>query len=263
VVLYLLMWATVPKANEASGLQLSALDVKLAQTAQIYAFPITAFLQWGFQLPDVLGSWISGALFALLIAAWLLLQQQQFSRILPIMIWCVVVMLPAWLFLDAGYLLGSPRLHYLASTGVAMLWGSMLARPFPQTWSLGLQWAARVVVIALIMFIAIPFIQARMNEHQQLDKIYRQVGSIADSMPEQERLLLINGPAYLAPFNATFLLGAEGSTYLPDFIELSDWLKLNGFRNIVADNRRVDDIIPPSDKRFAVTHPLLDRQTIE
>jgi hypothetical protein len=75
----------------------------------------------------------------------------------------------------------------------------------------------------------------------------------------------VNGPAYLASRDSTFLLGAEGSTYLPDFIGLGDWLILNRFQEsgFIADNRQAEDIAPFSKDVFAVTHPSLDRAMIQ
>lgn len=260
--LYLLMWATVPKANDTTGLQLAALDVKVAQTAQGYAFPIAAGLERVFHPNDVLGGLLAGGMFLGMVALWLHVHSQQRGRVIMIVAWGLLVMLPAWLFLDAGYLLGSPRLQYLASLGIAMLWAALVSQPFPHCWSLSVQWGGRATMVGACLVVAVPFLRARMDEHQQIDAIYRDVGAIANQMQNNQYLLLVNGPAYLAPTASTFPIGAEGSTYLPDFITLHDWLTLNGYQDVAADNRRADDIVPATGFRFAVTHPPVDRANV-
>lgn len=260
--LYLLAWLLVPKANDDTGLKLTALDVKVGQTLQAFGYPFAAAIQSFTDVDDVVGAWLAGGIGLALLGLWLLVQPIQRGRVGLMAVWGFVVMLPAWLFLDAGYLLGSPRLHYLASVGIAALWGSALARPFPHKTPMPAQWVGCVVGVGACLVIAVPFIQARLDEHQVIDDLYRDTGAIADDMRDGQRLLLVNGPAYIAPREGTFPLGAEGSTYLPDFINLGDWLALNGYRSVDADIRRADDIIPQTELRFAVTHPALDRATV-
>jgi hypothetical protein len=261
---YLLAWLTIPKANDATSFQLAALDVKVAQTLQALSFPLAAFTAQLFT-PDegTLLAWGCGLIVVGLVGGWLWWQPWRVRVMAGLfLLWVPLVMLPAWLFLDASYLLGSPRLHYLASVGVAVLWGLLMARPLPLDGSPLIRHGVGLAVLVGVLLITVPFVQARNAEHQRIDDIYQVVLHTAETLTSEDRLLLVNGPAYLAPEEPTFLLGAEGSTYLPDFIVLGDWLALNGTENMTAHNRHAADLTPTTNVIFAVTHPPLDRNTI-
>ncbi len=259
--LYGLMWALVPKANEATGLELAALDVKLGQTWQALGFPVAALFQRVSEAGTT-HAWVSGLVIVVTVggAVWMRhVSSVQRRWIVLSILWIPLVMLPAWALLDVNYLLGSPRLHYLAAVGIAWVWGALLSA-FPTRPRL--DWTIGLVGTAICLMVAVPFVRARMGQHRTIDTIYRDVGNIATGLSPETRLLLINGPAYLALHDSTFPLGAEGSTYLPDFINLGDWLALNDFGIILADNRRADDLVPSTDLIFAVTHPVLDRSSL-
>lgn len=276
--IYGLMWATVPKANEATGLDLTALDVKIGQTMQAIGFPLAAlFEKLNFQDGNIFLTWLSGLIIVGIILiwtgwSWKNCEGKRLENLHVLagmsLIWIPLVMLPAWAILDVNYLLGSPRLHYLASVGIAWLWGSWLARPFPFRVEtpdrIQWQWIGGLSGVGICLLVAISFIRGRVAQHQRIDDIYREVGNISELMERDGRLLLVNGPAYLAPQDSIFLLGAEGSTYLPDFIGLGDWLVLNRYQDsgFTGDNRRADDIVPSTEEKFTVTHPILDRAMI-
>lgn len=254
--LYGVIWLIVPKANDATGLQLDAMEVKIGQTLQALGFPLAALFRQIFDpVSGTTLAWLSGGFVFISVVMWAIYQRQHLA--IMALGWIPVVMAPAWLMLDVNYLLGSPRLHYLAAVGIAWALGVFLDQAWPH----------RPVVIGSLgvgvcMLVAVPFVRDRAAQHQTIDNIYRDVQAIADGLPANSRLLLINGPAYLAPKTPTFLLGAEGSTYLPDFVRLQDWLALNGTETIEAVNRRVEDIIPTFEEQLAITHPHLDRSTI-
>jgi hypothetical protein len=284
--IYGVIWQIVPKANEETGLKLDALDAKIGQTMQSIGFPLAAFFQEQFQPED--GKQValaSGAIVLVILLGWLAIgwrqyfKNQQTSRS-PLftgtlaLLWIPLVMLPAWLFLDVNYLLGSPRLQYLASAGIAWAWGSVLGQPFgkeaTRPWKLT-GWATGAIATGICLWVAVPFVIARVDEHREINQIYRAVGEKAvapprDGMQDKPvRLLMVNGPAYLAPRDSTFLLGSEGSTYLPDFINLGDFLVLNQFAEpdeLVAHNRRADDVVPDTQEIFSVTAAHLDRASI-
>lgn len=258
------LWLFLPKANESNGLILSAMEVKLGQTWQAIGFPLAALLQRLDVLQSAtLGAWISGVVVVVIVALSSLGKKPLRWGWLGALGWIGLVMLPAWLMLDVNYLLGSPRLHYLAAVGIAWLWAwglEAVGQRSPRgAWSVGL------VGTGLCLVVAVPFIRLRITEHQAIDGIYRQAAAALVTKDDTAaRVLLINGPAYLAERQPFFLLGAEGSTYLPDFVEWRDWLRLNRLGNPAwADNRHVVDISPETEHwRFAVNHPLLDKTSL-
>lgn len=268
--LYGMMWAVVPKANDAAGLQLMAMDVKIAQTSQGVGFPI-AYL-WR-QSVDPINTTIpalaSGFIVIAIFIGWLLWMRKRLLYGLGALalLWLLLVMIPAWAFLEVNYLLGSPRLHYIASPAIAWLWGLWLSRPSPiKKWSFFIGAGVGIGILGISGI----FIQERIEEHRRLDRLYRNAGEIANNLEDKTdrtpHLLLINGPAYLAPSEPYFLLGSEGATYLPDFINPRDLLGLNGYnshRSLGVDNRRTNDLMPNTPYVFAMTHPYLDREAVK
>ena len=114
----------------------------------------------------------------------------------------------------------------------------------------------------ICLVIAIPFIRARVKEHQAINQIYRDVGETVE-LSASEHILLVNAPAFLATPEPTFLLGAEGTTYLPDFVNINDWLRLNRFDMCGQVTQfLVDDVVPPNDYLYTTAHSVLDRTTI-
>lgn len=269
---YGVMWSTIPKGNDAARFHAAALDTKIAQTAQGLSFPLAALAHYLFDPDDpVLTAMLGGGVVLFAFVIWLVWQakaahSKRLMRFaLLALVWIPVVMLPAWFFLDVTYLLGSPRLHYLASIGIAWLWGAFLTQPTPSRYSLWVVNGALLISLGVAVF----FVRERVEEHQRLDSLYREAGAISyglgGDITGSPRLLVVNLPAYFAPRDSIFLLGSEGSTYMPDFINPRDLLRLNGFDrrgDLLTDNRLASDIVPNMPFIFNVSAPVLDRAAI-
>ena len=270
---YGLMWATVPKANEVRGLQSVALDSKIGLMLQGWSYPIAALLRLTIDPQRGTGlALLSGALVLVLLLVWLwrIWPQRQARPLARLALlglgWVPLVMLPAWLLLDVNYVLGSPRLMYLASVGVAWALGVALSRPLPDSMKRQpLSLAISLLGLALYVVIGMVFVRARVSEHLLLDSAYRDIGRLVASDGEESQLLLVNIPAEVGPPAQVFLLGGEGSIYQPDFVGLSDILRLNGFIHKGSPQivpRRAADVIPPVDMLYAPSGPPLDRATL-
>lgn len=277
-LLYGLIWQIIPLDNDSTGIKTAALDVKIGQTLQAIGFPLAALLrtfldpQSGTAL-----AWVSGCVALTIFGLWFYMQQRwpihhdvddtsiptpsEPTRLARLgLVWIPLAMLPAWLFLDVSYLLSNPRLHYLASVGIAWAWAGLLTTPLPRIAPQLLQPIVGITGIAIALMIALPFIQNRLDEHILLNDYYQEIADTA--AVENQSLLVVNPPAYLAPRKPTFLLGAEGSVYLPDFVSLTDFLRLNDGDfpdSALTHVARADDLIPATTRIYQVEAAGLDR----
>ncbi|MCQ3930480.1 MAG: hypothetical protein DPW16_08455 [Chloroflexi bacterium] len=280
-LLYGLIWQIIPLDNDSTGLKTAALDVKIGQTLQAIGFPLAALFRMFIDPQSgTLLAWVSGCVALTIFGLWFYMQQRwpvhdgdddslspapvEPTRLVGLgLLWIPLAMLPAWLFLDVAYLLSNPRLHYLASVGVAWAWAGLLTTPLPRLAPRLLQPIVGVTGIAIALMIALPFIQNRLDEHHRLNDYYQEIANTA--AVENQSLLVVNPPAYLAPRKPTFLLGAEGSVYLPDFVSLTDFLRLNDGDfppSAIEHVARADDLIPATTRIYQVEAAGLDRATL-
>lgn len=274
-VAYLILRSLAIKAD-ASGLQLAAMEVKLGQTFQVLGFPLAALVRLLFNPENGLGlAWLSGIAVLAVMLMWVSWQsntEKQCHLMAHLTIlgigWFVLAMLPAWLFVPVDYLLGSVRLHYLASAGIAWAYASMLACPLPRFAARWQRWAIGGLGLSVYLGIAVPFIWARQTEFRKMDAVYRDIGKEARQMtlsgtqPPTPLLTVLNGPSVMSPPRLTFLLGSEGSVYLPDYVSLESLLWVNGFISeqhpLEVEMRHAPDVSPA----IAVDAPELDRSTL-
>jgi hypothetical protein len=270
---YLVLRSMAIEGN-AGEPQLAGLAVKLGLTLQVIDFPLAALFRLIFNPQNgLILAWIGGA-FALIAASllafrWRKIGGQTGPAVLIVLGggWTLIAMLPAWVFVPIDYLLGSVRLHYLASAGIAWMWAAVLAG-LPESIP---QWHRRAIGglgLAVWLAIAVPFVWARQAEFRTMDIIYRDAGVIAgrladgDTPNHTHSLMVLNGPSSMTPPGLTFLLGSEGSVYLPDYVSLESLLWVDGFISeqhpLDVEMRRASDVSPP----LAVDVPDLDRGTL-
>lgn len=281
-IFYGLVWRLVPIANDSTGLKFADLDAKIGQTLQAIGFPLAAqFRRFLGPVDGTTLAWVSGISALVVFGLWFYgqyrwrpeldleldepdgeISQSGHTRLTALgLIWIPLAMLPAWLFLDAGYLLSNPRLHYLASVGIAWAWAALLTIPLPRFAPAPLQWVIGGTGLIIFLLVGVPFIRERLDEHHTLNDYYAEIAETT----EGQEVLLVNPPAYLAPRTPSFLLGAEGSVYLPDFVNLNDFLRLNE-PDLSADTHvtvaRADDLMPATTTIYQVEAIALDRTTI-
>jgi hypothetical protein len=230
-------------ALESSGtpLHLDGMAAKFIQAGQVIGYPIAALLRlWldpdnGSMLAAISGIavlvlWLGSSFYRMATGearqiAWLVLGGLG---------WLLVAMCLAWLFVPTDYLWGSVRVYYLAAVGVALSWGSLLSRPLPGTHPLRWQWAIGIAGGMLCLLTAVPFVWGRMTIYSQVDAVFHQIGQIthtvSQSHPESQlHILVINAPTSQVPARLFYLVGSEGTVYLPEYVPLIGDLWVNGF----------------------------------
>lgn len=137
--------------------------------------------------------------------------------------------------LPAGYLLNGPRLLYLGSIGVALVWGSILA-----DWHESGRWR-QLVAVAVLLFVVVTnvrFIAARTADYAELTQGVRTL-----QQAHSEAVVLVNLPQWLAPEQNIYPLGAEFVQQLGDYLFVEEWTDQNIGRAIPTAAVRVDEVL--------------------
>lgn len=135
--------------------------------------------------------------------------------------------------LSTDYLLHGPRLHYLGSIGVAILWASLLEQ-LRQSRPVG-RWLAPVL-LGLIVASSSLFVHGRLTALYKLGEPVRQLQHALPSRPLAEAALLINLPSWAAPAHNSFPIGVEHVAIMGEhiFAEELVWENIGQIRPVRA-----------------------------
>lgn len=255
--LYFAAWLLVPKANDAGGILWAALDAKIAYFAQGAVYPLSALLRPLFTdepavVPVTLLLAVVGIGGALGVLWWT--QRRAALRIaLLALLWIGIAAGPSVLLLPAPYLLGGPRLLYLSSVGVALFWAAWLAALVDSR----IGRIAGGAIIAAFLLVGLWFGIRRVTDYGRLGTFYGGFIQAVRTQPETPTLL-VNAPAFIAPRRGMFLLGAEGATYLLDFITLQDLVWVNTGRDYPVETVAFANTLVETGEVFSVRGPWVD-----
>jgi hypothetical protein len=247
IAVYLYLWATVPRANDAPRLMETVL-VSLGIMLQGLVYPFVALTRWltcgmgtcAHGDTALLWALAAGVVGVMLVVVWRHRgHKTEHSTMHPYtiaaygVVWYVLGALPSALLLSPDYISGSPRLMMFSSFGAGMFWGAVVAAAWqnsPQrhrgTSSVYLanfaSWWFRIlclVIVAAGVFVSVRFLNARrveaLTQSAYTWELLRLVERDQPSAP-----LVINAPAFLAPTetNRTFLAGAEGVVFMVEYV---------------------------------------------
>jgi hypothetical protein len=132
----------------------------------------------------------------------------------------LVIALP----LPAGYLLHGPRLLYLGSIGLAIVW-PVLLEPL---WRKGRP--GRALWLILVIFILATnwqFVRGRLHAYTQLTEPIRVIEAEMAGRPAEEGIISVNLPQWIAPPRNRYALGAEFVAMLGDYLFLEELMAEN------------------------------------
>ena len=234
-VAYLVIYQFLPISRapqvEVTGTSLWLNFLYLLQAA---VFPLAWFAHL---LPNVSGVWITlgSAVLVVVVTGWLAWQRLDWRK--PLLLawgWWAGASLLLGLTLATDYLLRGPRLLYLGSVGVALLWALLLDGIWPTRTSArslkgeGADLGRGVVWTAVLLFILITsgqFVQTKLDEYVQLTQpvpVMQQA-----QMPNDAEILLINLPQWLDVPPNTYAIGVEFVTMLGDYLFVEELTSAN------------------------------------
>jgi hypothetical protein len=199
---------------------------RIAYFAQGISYPIQFWTSQITALEPETRAWVGAILFAaLVVALWFALKTWAKRRMLLLALaWIAVTITPPLVFLEYDYLVTAPRLFYPLAPGIALLYGLLLETAWERRNTIVR--AVSIVVIVLLLLINVTFIRDRMGLYQTLTDAYFE---LIDALPDDPnaRILVINAPRWLAsPYNP-FSLDRMGAVFMPDYVNLRDFIWTN------------------------------------
>lgn len=152
--------------------------------------------------------------------------------------WFGLSILPALLFLSSDYVYGSPRLHYLAAAGIALLLALpvlALSRRAPQRgWTRAAAWVSALAYTLIIVLPPLPFVHCELDFYEEASVIVRQMADMAAAAPEEQALLFGNIPFFFSS-SADHPQGCEnpypwtpvGAVVIPPYAASRDFVRFN------------------------------------
>jgi len=235
---YLVIWFLVPKSR-GEGLPLFSLEalgrkgVYFLQGLVFPVAPLVKSLDGGGQKSGY------GVVFALaaatLVALTLFFRRVRRGREMAFSLaWFGVCLLPLWPTLDLDYVLNGPRLFYVASAGVAMLWAGLVTLLAAR---LRRAWIGKLAGLALALTILVGNVTflARMQDLLAVGGgAVADVVAVAAAHDDDTPLLFVNFPSWLSPREPRFPLGYEGVSFLPGYSDIADLIYVNSGRRMNA-----------------------------
>jgi hypothetical protein len=231
-----------PQADTGGGVW-SAKGLYIFQTL---AYPLMWVARY---LPPAAGNWIiiGGIAIVAGLSAWSArVASRRPGLVLGLGWWGLASLLIA-LPLSATYLLHGPRLLYLGSVGLALLWPLLLV-PFKRFSSL-----VPALLLVLILVQNGLFVRQKLQEYATLTGPVDMVQEMLAESPAGEGVLLVNLPQWLAPARNTYPAGVEIVSMLGDYLFVEELLAYNlGVDRPVKAIRLPENLADPDDYRFGI-----------
>ena len=260
-VAYVLLYFSVPRAGSPlPPLTVERLLQNGAYLLQGLAFPIAPLTRWMMDARgwnDLSAAYLAGGLATGVLA--FLSWRRGTLRVLGFALICfTLAIVPAWLVLPFNYVISGPRLLYLASVGAAIAWAS----GFQALAGLGRGWrraatsGLSLTLLGLTVAFGCRFVRARQSIHRLGGELIWQVSQVAAMTPEDERLLVVNYPTWLAPDRPVYPIGHEGVEFMPAYVGMRDLAWINsGVRRKIRTARFANILAPLPGLYYGVRGP--------
>ena len=273
-ILYFILWFTIPKAGEQSLPTLSRLTSNLIPTLQTLIYPLLPLIR--LKAGDTTLLFLTSG--ALIFVTYLLSRKARATGLwLFALGWIAASAAPSILVLSADYLYGSPRLHYLPSIGVALLWGlpllainDLFEKPRraqrPQrinhnssetsafsaiNFRIGTKLLIPILYLLAVVLPPLPFINCQMDFYAQASHIVRQMGQMGTvALPDRE-LIFANLPFFFSSYAehpdgcpSPYPWTPVGAVVIPPYALAKDFVRFNGGPDRVVTAVTIPDTNP-------------------
>jgi len=235
-----------PQATFSAG----AAWLKLLYIVQAAIYPLAWF---GHYLPQT-STWnVIFVLFGLVVALGLTVwSARNRSNRLPLLMgwgWWLLAALVIAIPLSANYLLHGPRLLYVSSIGLAILW-PLLLQPLWRVPKAGrMLW---FVALAFILITSWLFVRDRLRAYALLTGPVGVVEEVMAGRPSEEGVLLVNLPSWLAPERNSYPVGVEFVAMLGDYIFVEELIVENLLADRPAQAIRVPDLLAEAEYNYGI-----------
>ncbi len=223
-------WLLVPKIAETRSLSFETMRANVLPFVQALVYPIAPLAH---RNATTLGILAAFSLLALVVLAW----RARTPGLLTfgLLMWALAS-LPSILILDNAYVLGSPRLYYLASVGVALIW----AMPVLITERLlKLQrgywiWGIGVLVFAVCYLPSAGYVRCQLMYQGMAGDVGRLMAEAARATPPERPVTFVNLPYFFSSrgpgteCRSPFVFAPTGAVVIPPYADARDFVVYNG-----------------------------------
>ncbi len=151
--------------------------------------------------------------------------------------------------LSATYLLHGPRLLYLGSIGLALLW-PVLLEPVYNLPRIGkLVWLAGLAFILIASWL---FVRDRLSAYAQLTSPLNVVESVMAERPAKEGIVMVNLPQWLDKPRSSFPVGVEFVSMLGDYLFVEELISENLAVDRPVQSIKVPDLLSSPGYNYSV-----------
>ena len=223
------MWLFVPKTPEARTLSLAAIQANVLPFVQALVYPVAP-----------LANHNAGTL-AILAVVWVialfgLARYARVTRVLAfgLLVW-VLASLPSILILDPDYVLGSPRLFYLASVGVALVCAlPVLALERLLKFDIGcFKFGSVALLLAACYLPSADYTRCQLAYQGLAGEVGKMMADAARSTSEQE-VTFVNLPYFFSSRGQgtecrnPFVFAPTGAVVIPPYADARDFVMYSG-----------------------------------
>jgi hypothetical protein len=229
--IYLVGYQFLPltRPPDAGSLNLESLWLRALYLLQAIIYPV-AWLGNRLPLDAAPLIIVSGTAVLLLWLSWLTRKSQNRLPLLLGLGWASASYLLIAIPLATDYLLHGPRLLYLGSVGVALLWGVLLEQLFMVESLRWARWGVGTAVTGFILLTSTLFIQERLDAYAQLTSPVRVVAEVMAERQSEVGIVLINLPEWLDPVGNRYPIGVEFVSMLGHYLFVEE-LIVNNLHN--------------------------------
>jgi hypothetical protein len=234
-LVFAIIWLVVPKNSEQGLNTLSDIGRNTIPFLQTSIYPVLPFLRLDAGAVMFL---VIAAVVAVALLGWLARRLGVGRLWLFAVGWVVLASLPSLLFLGPAYLYGSPRLSYLPSIGVALLWaipGLLWANRNQVFQKKAGSYAILVIYIAVLILPTLPFIRCQLDFYDETSRIARNMVARAVSAPEGREVVFVNTPFFFSSYGerpegcpSPYPWTPTGGILIPPYGRANDFVRFNG-----------------------------------
>lgn len=247
--LFAALWVLIPKSSEQGLNSLADIGRNLVPFLQTLVFPLLPVIRL-----DAGDVWplVLLALVVVVGLGWIAWRAGAGRLWVFALGWFALSSLPALLFLGPAYVYGSPRLSYLPSIGVALLWGLPVLWPasgllsadrerppdraLPSSFVLRIaHFVTSIAFIIAILLPPLPFIRCQLDFYDETSRFARGMAAAGSAAPVGREVVFVNAPFFFSstaarpegcpsPYSWTPI----GGVLIPPYAQARDFVRFNG-----------------------------------
>jgi hypothetical protein len=224
-IVFAVVWLLVPKLPEARTLSLEAMRANVLPFVQALVYPVAPLANHNAATLALLALL---CLAALSVLAW---RAQALGLLAFALLMWALASLPSILILDNNYVLGSPRLFYLASVGAALVCAlPTLLKPASRRLKFGI-WILTFIICYLP---SASYVRCQLSYQGMAGEIGRMMANAAQSASPGQEVTFINLPYFFSSRGPgtecrnPFVYAPTGAVVIPPYAEARDFVIYNG-----------------------------------